>query len=293
MFGRPMHHRPMTDRPMTDRRRARAARAGRTRRATVLGATALGTAAGLLVATGTGVAGAAPRTVTPAAAPTALSAASSPVLAVYRQLHTNDRVVNGATTLVMQGDGNLVLYAGPHIAMWASHTHGVRGAFANLKPNNQLVVRDARGRIVWATPPAAGPSSGLFVSPGGEMSVQSGSTRVWSTGTAITGWAVAALSSYGWGAQQWPCLDRLWERESSWSPTAQNSSSGAYGIPQALPGSKMASAGGDWRTNFRTQIDWGLGYINDRYGSPCGAWAHSQRYGWYSVPTKPGGAPGN
>lgn len=80
---------------------------------------------------------------------------------------------------------------------------------------------------------------------------------------------------------QWSCLDALWQRESNWNPSAMNPSSGAYGIPQSLPGSKMASAGADWRTNPATQIRWGLGYIKGRYGSPCGAWGHSQSVGWY------------
>ncbi|WP_241680878.1 G5 domain-containing protein [Pseudactinotalea suaedae] len=89
------------------------------------------------------------------------------------------------------------------------------------------------------------------------------------------------LAAYGWGSDQWSCLDRLWQRESNWNPHAQNPSSGAYGIPQSLPGSKMATAGSDWRTNPATQITWGLRYIEGRYGSPCGAWGHSQSVGWY------------
>ncbi len=93
--------------------------------------------------------------------------------------------------------------------------------------------------------------------------------------------ARAMLPKYGWGASQFGCLDRLWTRESKWSLTATNPSSGAYGIPQALPGSKMSSAGSDWRKNPLTQITWGLGYIRARYGSPCGAWAHSEGHGWY------------
>lgn len=87
--------------------------------------------------------------------------------------------------------------------------------------------------------------------------------------------------SYGWGASQFDCLDSLWTRESGWNYRATNPSSGAYGIPQSLPGSKMASAGSDWRTNPATQIRWGLGYIRGRYGSPCSAWAHSEETGWY------------
>jgi len=89
------------------------------------------------------------------------------------------------------------------------------------------------------------------------------------------------LSQYGWSASQFSCLQPLWALESGWSVTAENPSSGAYGIPQALPGSKMASAGSDWQTDAATQIRWGLTYIKGLYGSPCGAWAHEQADGWY------------
>jgi hypothetical protein len=85
----------------------------------------------------------------------------------------------------------------------------------------------------------------------------------------------------GWGDDQFACLRALWQKESGWRVNAYNASSGAYGIPQALPGNKMASAGADWETNPATQITWGLGYIGSRYGDPCGAWASSQSRGWY------------
>jgi hypothetical protein len=93
--------------------------------------------------------------------------------------------------------------------------------------------------------------------------------------------AQALLAEYGWSVDQFGCLDSLWTRESNWRVNADNPSSSAYGIPQALPGSKMSSAGPDWASNPVTQIRWGLGYIADRYGSPCGAWSHSQGHGWY------------
>lgn len=83
------------------------------------------------------------------------------------------------------------------------------------------------------------------------------------------------------GADQFGCLEALWQRESGWNPAATNRSSGAYGIPQSLPASKMASAGPDWQTNPMTQVRWGVSYIHGRYGSPCGAWAHSESHGWY------------
>jgi hypothetical protein len=85
----------------------------------------------------------------------------------------------------------------------------------------------------------------------------------------------------GWGDGQFSCLDSLWTKESGWSYTANNAGSGAYGIPQSLPGSKMSAFGSDWATNPVTQIKWGLQYIGDRYGSPCGAWAQSQATNWY------------
>ena len=93
--------------------------------------------------------------------------------------------------------------------------------------------------------------------------------------------AEGMLASYGWSSSQFSCLDSLWNEESGWNVTATNPSSGAYGIPQALPGSKMASAGPDWQTDAATQISWGLSYIQGQYGSPCGAWAHEEADGWY------------
>lgn len=93
--------------------------------------------------------------------------------------------------------------------------------------------------------------------------------------------ALSLLASYGWDSGQFSCLDAVWTRESNWNPYVANSSSGAYGIPQALPGSKMASFGSDWSTNATTQIEWGLWYIRQSYGSPCGAWAFWQSHNWY------------
>ena len=89
------------------------------------------------------------------------------------------------------------------------------------------------------------------------------------------------MSSFGFDPNtQFSCLDNIWSRESGWRWDAANAS-GAYGIPQALPGSKMATAGADWQTNPATQIKWGLGYIQAQYGTPCNAWAFWQANGWY------------
>ncbi|MTE23020.1 hypothetical protein [Microbacterium sp. ZXX196] len=93
--------------------------------------------------------------------------------------------------------------------------------------------------------------------------------------------ASLAADTYGWGSDQFSCLDSLWTKESGWNYQASNASSGAYGIPQSLPGSKMSTVAADWQTNATTQITWGLDYIARAYGTPCSAWAHSQAVNWY------------
>jgi hypothetical protein len=117
-----------------------------------------------------------------------------------------------------------------------------------------------------SSPPAAAPAPAPVSAP-----VSAGSAQQI---------AMSMLGAYGWSSSQFSCLNDLWSRESGWSVTAENPS-GAYGIPQALPGSKMASAGADWATSPTTQIRWGLGYIKGLYGSPCGAWSHEEAAGWY------------
>jgi hypothetical protein len=91
----------------------------------------------------------------------------------------------------------------------------------------------------------------------------------------------ALMPLYGLSSSQFSCVDSIWSQESGWNVHADNPSSSAYGIPQALPGSKMSSAGPDWQNSAETQIKWGLGYIRDRYGSACAAWSYKQSHGWY------------
>jgi hypothetical protein len=93
--------------------------------------------------------------------------------------------------------------------------------------------------------------------------------------------ARSMLDDYGWDASQFSCLNQLYISESNWEVHAENPSSGAYGIPQSLPAGKMATAGSDWRTNPETQLEWGLGYIEDSYGTPCSAWEFKQANNWY------------
>ncbi|WP_174722060.1 MULTISPECIES: hypothetical protein [unclassified Cryobacterium] len=110
------------------------------------------------------------------------------------------------------------------------------------------------------------------------QSVAGGNTPAAARATA----QAMAASQYGWGEDQFSCLNQLWQKESEWKYDAVNSNGGATGIPQALPGNKMATAGSDWATNATTQIAWGLGYIKaSSYGTPCAAWSHSQANNWY------------
>ena len=147
-------------------------------------------------------------------------------------------------------------------------------------PNRDAVVSRSADRTQPSTDrrndrdPAKAAALGLGSGPavGGQESLSAGDPQ------AI---AAALLPKYGFDGSQMSCLVPLWMGESGWRWNAENSSSGAYGIPQSLPGSKMASAGADWRTNPATQIEWGLTYIRDSYGSPCGAWSFKQSHGWY------------
>jgi hypothetical protein len=129
------------------------------------------------------------------------------------------------------------------------------------------------------TPPPAAPKKAAAPVTKAAATAAAPAAPAAAPGTAQA-FAQQYLASMGMGADQFSCLVSLWNRESGWNTHAANPS-GAYGIPQALPGSKMASAGPDWQNSYETQIKWGMGYITGRYGTPCGAWGHSQSTGWY------------
>ena len=127
-------------------------------------------------------------------------------------------------------------------------------------------------------PDSGGPGSGGSYDGGGGFTVPGNEVN---NVAAAQAFAAAQLAAMGFGGDQMNCLIWLWNRESGWRTNAYNASSGAYGIPQSLPGSKMANYGADWRTNYQTQVMWGLIYIQGRYGAPCAAWAHSEAVNWY------------
>ncbi|WP_259338507.1 lytic transglycosylase domain-containing protein [Clavibacter phaseoli] len=146
-----------------------------------------------------------------------------------------------------------------------------------IEPGFESVAAPPPPPPVVESTPATGSGSGSSAKASGSSG--GGAIAIPDPGSA-KGIARSILASQGMGDDQYACLDYLWTKESGWRVNAYNPS-GAYGIPQALPGSKMASAGADWQTNPATQITWGLGYIDSRYGSPCGAKAHSVLKNWY------------
>ena len=150
---------------------------------------------------------------------------------------------------------------------------GGAGSIPTIAGNSSNMVRAYTGTGI------AGYAHPNYPHPGTAGSVPG--SLVHASAASAKAWARQNLGTYGWGQGQFGPLERLWTRESNWRWNALNRSSGAYGIPQSLPGSKMASAGRDWRDNAGTQVKWGLGYIKGRYNSPAGAWAHSQATGWY------------
>lgn len=154
----------------------------------------------------------------------------------------------------------------------------LKGTTADLERRYRLASQVAAQP---ANPAPGSPASGTPAPPAPPVPSPPGGGTVVVDPAAAKDYARGAIGAYGWGQDQFGCLVSLWNRESGWRADALNPSSGAYGIPQALPGDKLASAGADWRTNAATQINWGLSYIAGRYGSPCGAWDHSQRTGWY------------
>lgn len=186
---------------------------------------------------------------------------------------------------------------GPNVASWLAsnlvqHIAGGRpqpGDLVAWGPNQHVGIAISASQMVSAEDPARGTAisaiAGFFSTA--PVILRLKATVQIAGGDASTNQGIGKLlaGKYGWSptqdAGQWDALDKLWTRESGWSVTATNPGSGAYGIPQALPGSKMASIAANWKTSAQTQIEWGLLYIKGRYGTPEAAWAHEQSQGWY------------
>lgn len=170
--------------------------------------------------------------------------------------------------------GNRALMSGSHRGVWFEVDAEMPSLPKTLVEQVALAAdatADAGSDVVTV---AAAQGATAGVSPGVTVHEQSRSSALAAVSGAPRDIAEGLAAEKGWTGSQWTCLDKLWNHESKYETTVRNSHSGAYGIPQALPASKMASAGADWRTNPVTQIVWGLGYIDARYGTPCGAWTY-------------------
>ncbi|MCI9889374.1 DUF348 domain-containing protein [Micrococcales bacterium 31B] len=181
----------------------------------------------------------------------------------------------------------------------AAISRGVLSQNVTTAPVQQLERKGTRvkpvvlapGQVITSVDPTTPlPGATLGTNPDGTVSTTDSPTTVAAPSanaflqnpTEVKAFAKQLMASqYGWGDDQYQCLNNLWEKESNWRWNADNPSSDAYGIPQSLPGSKMAAAGADWANNGATQVRWGLDYIKGRYGVPCSAWGHSQRVNWY------------
>ena len=174
--------------------------------------------------------------------------------------------VNGAGLAAMVA-GSVLLYSGVTGRGILQSIQAVITGKAPSTAAQQYGIQGQAAAVANSTSSISGPSSGGGSASANqqlakEIAIASGHSD-WTTGTQWTDWVM------------------LWDRESGWRADAKNPSSGAYGIPQSLPASKMASAGSDYLTNPATQIKWGVGYIAGRYGSPSIAWAHEQANNWY------------
>jgi resuscitation-promoting factor RpfB len=169
-------------------------------------------------------------------------------------------------------------------AIAAAAVSGSRAMAVLEQQRQQMIVMSAAShtmRIIGAPKIAAQPTQAAGGSSAGASGAAGGVPVAPPDPGTAQRIAYNMLSSFGWSpGTYFSCLDNIWTRESGWRYNAQNAS-GAYGIPQALPGSKMATAGADWMTNPATQIKWGLGYIQGRYGDPCSAWSYWQAHGYY------------
>lgn len=181
------------------------------------------------------------------------------VYPIEKKTTTDDSMTYGTSKVLDKGE--------PKIVSTTFDVNLNNGKVSSMKKKSSVVLQKGKPKVT--------------VKGTGVPHVSLNPTNTTVDSTPVKLYAQDQVKKHGWAAGEFMCLDNLWARESGWNYTAENASSGAYGIPQSLPGSKMSSAGSDWRTNPKTQIRWGLEYIESSYGSPCGAWAKSQSVGWY------------
>ena len=216
-----------------------------------------------------------------------ITAATAGTLSLATVISVAGVTLAASTAAAGASDAYLTSVSGNAAAIRAAHADGASGSAQQtlilgkmraMQAEHQQAVAAAKAAAAKAAKAEAAKAAKARAAANAAVKAQAASYTPSGSPQQI---AQQMLGRFGWSSSQFSCLNPLWEHESGWSLTAQNPSSGAYGIPQALPGSQMASAGSDWQTNAATQIKWGLTYIQSRYGSPCGAWAHEQASNWY------------
>ena len=230
--------------------------------------------------------------------PSFMSSKRSKVVAVAAAGTLAVAIAAGAAAATLPA-GTAAASAGPadaYLAVAAGHQGAAEAAQADAVSGAQLVINTERMRfgLQHSEDVAAAQAAKAAAAKAAAAARQAAAKKAAAQPTRTVATQQAAepsgspqqvarqmLGRFSWSSGQFSCLEPLWERESGWDVTAENPGSGAYGIPQALSGSLMASAGPGWQTDAATQIRWGLTYIQGRYGSPCGAWAHEEADGWY------------
>jgi len=184
--------------------------------------------------------------------------------------------------------GNRALMSGSHRGVWFSLDADAETSTKTLAQQAALVraaqlatAANAPGATAATPANQQGSQQATSAAPANTLHQQSRSSALAAVSGQPREIAQTLAATHGWTGSQWTCLDKLWNHESQYETTVRNTRSGAYGIPQALPASKMATAGADWQTNPVTQIVWGLSYISARYGTPCGAWSYWLRHSSY------------
>jgi hypothetical protein len=219
--------------------------------------------------------------------PSSLSAKRSKVIATAAAGTLAVAIAAGAAAATLPS-GTAAGSADADLTMVVGQQNATRAAQADAMSGAQLVINAQRVRFglqhsedVATAKAAAAQAAASRAAPAAQPTHTAVTQQAAEPSGSPQQVAEQLLGQFGWSGSQFSCLQPLWERESGWDVTAENPSSGAYGIPQALSGSSMASSGPDWQTDAATQIRWGLTYIQGRYGSPCGAWAHEEAEGWY------------
>lgn len=176
--------------------------------------------------------------------------------------------------------GNRALVSGSHRGVWFGLAATAQQSVDKLMQSEASTAATAPTAAASTPAPAPATTTAPAPAPATHSAVrqQSRSSVLAAVSGSPRDMARTLAATHGWTGSQWVCLDKLWQHESNYETTVRNPSSGAYGIPQALPASKMSTAGPDWRNNPVTQIQWGLSYIGGRYGSPCGAWSYWVRH---------------